>query len=52
MGSILPSALGAPRIIYRPGRLAVRRKGGSDVHCMNRQSSCRCGSVPVSWWAR
>ena len=26
---------------------AVRREGGSDVHCMNRQPGCRCGSVPA-----
>src|SRR6185503_11916576 len=51
MRSILPSALSAPRLNYHPG-LAVRRKDGSDVHCMNRQPGCRCGSVPMSLWAR
>ena len=25
----------------------VRRRGGSDVHCMHRQRCCRCGSMPV-----
>src|SRR5512146_2163936 len=48
---ILPPAARAGRIIYHPpgpSGQAVRRKDGSDVHCMDRQLSCRCGSVPVS----
>src|SRR5215469_8505046 len=54
MGSIVPSADRAERAVFG-GRLfgvtrggaAVRLGGLMDVHCMDRQPSCRCGSMPV-----
>ena|SRR6516225_1154654 len=44
MGSIVPPARSAGRVIYA---VLVRRGRRTDVHCMNRQSRCRCGSMPV-----
>jgi hypothetical protein len=54
MGSIVPSADRAERAVFRgrpfwvtPDGAAVRLEGLLDVHFMNRQPSCRCGSMPV-----
>src|SRR6516225_8889268 len=44
MGSIVPPARRARRVIYA---VLVRRGERTDVHCMDRQSCCRCGSMPV-----
>src|SRR5271165_887296 len=54
MGSIVPSADRAERAVFVAGGsgvisdgAAVRLGGLLDVHFMNRQPSCRCGSMPV-----